>query len=285
MSIKARMATTECPANRWPTYITIRNDHPPPNRRYPTPSWITIDHLLRDALALADDLAQYDAIYALPRSGLLPATALATRLAMPLYAMTPHGPQPLNHGYRSAANWKNHRPTRPVILDDTAFTGHATRPYRDRYPTATVYTTDPSLVTHYAYILPPPHWLDWHYWHSPHMQNAILDLDGIITANQTGRLLRRPVAPMAICTARGPEYAHETRQLLHRLGLAHVPLHMAPDATIYDPEQAAQYKATIYAQSRATQFAESEDPIAQRIAQLAHKTVICPTTATVYYVP
>ena len=245
-----------------------------------------------------------------PRSGYVAAGVCATALNIPIYNISGEGvvlaaASSKFGGYRMKDySVKN---ARIAIIEDTVFSGHSIRKIkkslRDSYTYGCVYSR-PSSVAEIDYCgleLENPHILDWHFFNSSHMKDAILDFDGILSPDvpigvchdeeKYIRYLedvkpihhRLPTTHMCkgIVTARLEKYRGVTEAWLEKYKVKYGFLHMYPteDEHIRDSNhiaQASAYKAEFYSKSDAIFFVESSPAETNLIRKIANKIVICP---------
>lgn len=164
--------------------------------------WIGNARLARDSATLAGMLPHdCGGIVGIPRSGMMPATLIATQLYLPLYTLTSTGPV--------RSDWTTSRGCRGgkgplAVVDDTVYAGHASWRARELltrlevdHVIAAVYCTPwmTHAVDHYAAVLPPPHVLEWNWanvgpnvgrWDGGDARNRVwgggvaCDMDGIL---------------------------------------------------------------------------------------------------------
>lgn len=136
--------------------------------------WIRTSRMVADALRLVPALPPSLAgVAGIPRSGMIPATVLATHLHLPLFELTDRGRlNRLGHGSRGygfgfpAADEK----APLLVVDDTLYSGRAMRRTRNllrHRPSilAVVYARPEAVqaVDLYASALPSPHVLEWNW--------------------------------------------------------------------------------------------------------------------------
>jgi orotate phosphoribosyltransferase len=136
--------------------------------RKPKLEWVSNAKLMRDSARLAGMMPHdLSGVIGLPRSGMLPATEIATRLHVPLFMMTQSGP--------FLSDWETSRGSQPgngvyAVVDDTVYSGTAMSRASDLlkklgwpFLRVAVYVTPwgASSVDLYAQVLPPPHLLEW----------------------------------------------------------------------------------------------------------------------------
>lgn len=246
-----------------------------------------------------------DAVAGIPRSGLLPATVLATALHLPLFAVTPKGTLAcLNTGDRSGG-LADTQPRQLLLVDDTAHSGATLQRVKQRLPLAEVVTLAvyalpevSPLVDFYAELLRSPHVLEWNIYSCPWSAHLALDLDGVICedcpawADDDGRAyldwiytvrplnLPRYRSVQAIITARLEKYRSQTEAWLAEWGVNYQRLIMGPWPTIAERRSAdvGSWKAHhVNSLRRVELFIESSEGLARQISRRCKRAwVICP---------
>lgn len=163
--------TPRCPENCWgPVAI----------------EYISAADLAAETIRLASRVSEpIAAVVGIPRSGLIPATILATIYQTPLYMMTANGPERIPGGRRDAR--LKDREGALLVVDDSAGSGWEIRRHADslsqhRAITAAIYCL-PEISGRFDYFgraLPSPHLFEWNLYGGPQMPMAALDLDGIL---------------------------------------------------------------------------------------------------------
>jgi len=311
---------TSCQArSRWISDI-LRRPCRHENGASPAASTPTSERFVRLADLHADTLKliprlppDLTAICGAARSGLIPASILACMLQLPLWSVSKSGVLNLGFGTR-LRDRREPRRQKILLLDDTAYRGQAMERnvplVRERFPDAeliraVIYTTPnvQHLVDVFVTLLPRPHWLEWHLFNSPIVNQAAFDFDGILcedisqAMDDDGPRYRRALAqadpkylarhtpiPLVV-TARLERYRELTDTWLKTQGIVVRRLIMGPWASLAErnrPGNVAAYKARHYRESRLTIFIESDPRQAREIARQAAKTVLCPSTAEVF---
>ncbi len=281
-------------------------------QKIPDDTFIRTDRLCRDSAELACRLADVDAIVAVARSGLLPASIVAVNLQRPLWCVSQaSGVSFVGHGSRLRGD--RTLPRSVVVIDDTAYHGTAMRDavekVRKYFPkskvkTAVVYAHPKGrpAVDHCYAIYGGPHYLEWNFFNGPFDGRAAYDLDGIICHDpstdedddgpryalflRTARPLylprRSPVA--AIVTARPESARAATVDWLARHGVRFERLVMRgfsrPAASDW-LNMIADFKAREFAALGCELFVESCPALAKEIARRAGRPVLCPALGRV----
>lgn len=275
--------------------------------------WMPTRALIRDTYQLIDMLPQdIDAVVGVPRSGMLPASIIATTLHLPLHVIDPFGDVVVCASGRRFKETGG-RPDHVLVVDDTVCRGSAMKrvdsvfkAYRGmKYTTACIYAS-PGHKKHVDIAckqLDDPHYLEWNFFNSGFVKNAAFDIDGILCpdvpqghdddglkymeylANAPVKYAIRNGVAKALITARLEKYREVTERWLAMRGIRFKTLVMGPwennreravDGEVFN------FKARVYYKSRCTIFVESNDCIASNVARITRKPVICPATERVY---
>ena len=279
--------------------------------------FITVEDLTKHTIELAGRLPRLDAIIAVPRSGLMPGSILATILHVPLYAISPM----LRHvTYIGNGHRLGRQPQAPsgnvLVIDDTASHGGtlaeilaALKGQVDlrKVYTAAIYASPKAaekLLDFVAHVYPQPHFLEWCFVNTFWAIHLAFDFDGIICAEPTtydaapeyrhflsnARPLYLPKmhAPI-IVSARCDWTRHASLDWLTRHGITPKKLILwdgDPDARWATPDTVAIWKAKQLATLRHTDqiklYAESDPGQAATIAEAAKMPVICPVARRVF---
>jgi uncharacterized HAD superfamily protein len=274
--------------------------------------WISRAQLSRDTQTLAGRLPwPVCGVAGVPRSGLLVAADIATRLAVPLYEARKTGELfPIDSGKRLKLGPRPPHAGRLVIVEDSVNTGASLKAVRDALRTldpitAAVYVNpdcefQPDIT---AVPLPMPHYFEWHFFGSTYVRVSGFDFDGILCEDFPGsgddesdRYLKhlrdaRPLWPVRphqaalIVTARLEKFRPQTVAWLARHQIAVTRLVMGPwtsHAQRTKAYDAAKFKGQAFLRSRCRTFVESCPRQAAAIAKVARKPVICPRTGEVF---
>lgn len=278
--------------------------------RYRAVSYKTFEDLNRDIKALALRLpSDLDLIVGIPRSGLLAANLLALYFNLPItdVAGLCEG-RVLGTGqrYNSGMPCNLADIKKVLVIDDSISTGasmekvktiirQAGLPYQFCY--AAVYTTFAvrGMVDFWSQIIDNPRRFEWNVLTTSSLEQTCVDLDGVIcrdpleVENDDGKnyrhfianaeLLVRPSYEIGwIVTCRLEKYRDLTEEWLKQHGIRYHNLVMMglPDkATRVASKAYASFKAEVYKSSKASLFIESSPIIAQEIAALSGKNVLC----------
>lgn len=268
-----RSHAATCPAGRWPRE-RVR--------------FVRTAELAEAANHLADLLPpDISRIVGVPRSGMLPAAIVATKLHLPLYTICNFEVVPVGGGIRAA--WGNLPPRdgRTAFVDDTIHDGGTVKLFRargidiDGGVLAVCYAKDPALVDVAAQQLPSPHLLEWNLYNTTWGTVFGSDMDGILCHNpphqDRPKYLARHVPLKAIITARPESERAETESWLARYGVKYDRLIMwtLSEARRWDLECVARWKADQVVAVGGEFYVESEPPLADAMRRLGIR-VLCP---------
>lgn len=245
-----------------------------------------------------------DVVVGIPRSGMIPASIIATLLQRPLADVA---------GYASGiVSARSGKPTkargRVLLVDDTVNHGTAMARAVDaigprakaiiRFAVFGPYRDIPGAVDITCETVPGPRAFEWNMWKHARLGRWALDMDGVLCRDPTGHenddgarylgflagaeplmLPRRPVGHIVTC--RLERYRAETQDWLARHGVEFAQLHMMPFAT--KAERMAHggrgaWKAGIVRAVEAELFIESCPKQAGIIAREAGLPVWCTRT-------
>lgn len=261
--------------------------------------WISEEQLVADTRRLAGILPpSINAIYGIPRSGIMPAALLAMRLHLPLYEVGYDiGIRQLQNGLRG---WNSDPNGVGLIVDDSVFTGTAMKRVLTYFKgkqikTAAVYARRgfEHKVDFYAKLVNDCHFLEWNWSNNNPIVCAPLergnrngvasDLDGIIVHDEESgghpgtpyMVTRRKPIPL-IVTGRPAAHRKGTEELLAYHRVLYTRLEMFPGDTLRSPGEIAAFKAAVFRESRCSVFFESEPSQAQAIHLETLLPVCCP---------
>jgi uncharacterized HAD superfamily protein len=248
------------------------------------------------------------AVLGVPRSGMLPATLVATRMHLPLGMAG----CPTVHGGSRIGDLKA-RKGRILLVDDSALTGKSMAEAKARLVAGGVAEED--IVTCAIYAAPgvagidlfveettPHRFFEWNMWNSWATKRLMSDMDGVICKDPSafdddGPLYEKDIATAppkfvprtqvrAIVTNRLERWRDVTRHWLNRHGISVGTLVMRPEATAAERRSKgdpAAFKAEAFkADPEAWMFVESHDVHAQRIAAISGKPVLSVESACIY---
>ena len=278
-------------------------------------SYLTTAQLAADSVRLCTMLPPtIDAIVGVSRSGLLPASIVATHLHLPMYSVSPSkGVLHLGTGLRIEGNDPDRRPEHIVVIDDTVSRGGAMRrvlPIVERafadctIATACVYVHPMGvrIPDYHVEVLPGAHYLEWNWANAIHAEYCGFDFDGILCRDCTHdenddgpryRQFLRTATPLflprrasipLIVTARHERYRAETVAWLsrHRVTCQNLVMRTFDVDPGQWVEEIADFKAREYIASVCQLFAESEPEQAVRIANRSGRPVLCPAAGQVF---
>ena len=170
-----------------------RRKRTPPSGKQRKPTsvaqrWITLTDLSNDSSKLASMVAgKVDCIIGVARSGMTPATIVATMLHLPLFVLREPEGDIVNagHGWRLG----NKQFSKPLVIDDTSCSGQSLTKVKrvvknnELNPEyAVVYYDKKSKepVDYFVRELPRPHVLEWNIANSVYSSTMLWDMDGVI---------------------------------------------------------------------------------------------------------
>lgn len=246
-----------------------------------------------------------------PRSGMFAASKIALLAGVPLWtAWKDRPPQALGRGMRVADAKGLNKAGPLVLIEDSVNTGHSLEAHLANCPegtlSAAVYTNDrcqqrPDLS---GWILPMPHFFEWHLVGSNLATATLWDMDGVICddcpadCDDDGpkyaqwmdtvqpKTLPRLYPVGCIVTARLDKYRAQTEAWLKRHGVLYNRLIMGPWKDLatrhreYDPRR---YKGGVYRKMPgAILFVESCPTQARMIWEEVQRPVACNTTGKLW---
>jgi uncharacterized HAD superfamily protein len=249
-------------------------------------------------------------VFGIPRSGMLPATLLATRLHLPLGIVG--GEAAFGGGDRMAEH--EIRDGRTLLVDDSLWTGKSMEDavrtlVRMGVPAKSIVMcavyVAPETASHcdvYAHQVPSPRVFEWNLFHSWATHHLMLDMDGVVCMDPqvfdddgalyvadiaTAAAKYVPRSPVrAIATNRISRWRGVTTEWLDKHGAKYGTLHMRPEKTALERRTAgdpAAFKAALFKEDReAWLFVESHDAQAERIAGLAQKPVLSMESVSIF---
>jgi hypoxanthine phosphoribosyltransferase len=261
-------------------------------------------------------LARFRAIIGVARSGLIPASIIATIAHLPLWAVSPTsvGVEYVGNGYRLAAQVTGLQ-TPALIVDDTVSAGgtleavkNNLRSYVDQRKLATAaILAAPEVADKVDFVVriyPRPHYLEWCFANTFYAQYLAFDMDGIICDDPPGPdtdplydehlkhaapLYVPRMWPATIITARCESTRRDTEEWLKRHGITVRQLIMwagDPDARWKAYDTVAAWKAEHLKRLRRelaiTAYVESAPHIAMMISETARLPVVCPVAERVF---
>lgn len=260
-------------------------------------------------------------VVGIPRSGMIPASIIATRYNFPLadihYFLNTGGRfypsvrgtigQYANQGITDSSNTV-------LLVDDTSdshstfnivlaeLQNHQSLRYCD-YQCITIYTSQEHNTIKHHSILNNPRMFEWNWTRSGNLGECMLDMDGLICEDplesdkvdeQTYRNWIKNAVPRfipkspirAIVSARLMSFKQETEEWLNRHGIVYRELILlnATAETRSKQNLYAIHKANYYSRSKSKLFIESEPWQAEEIHKLSRKPVLCiPTSGKPIY--
>jgi hypothetical protein len=266
--------------------------------------WISTQKLIQDSITLAGMLpSNVSGIAGVPRSGMLPASTIATHLHLPLYQLTEELKlERLGHGSRGRDGL--HKANGPICaIDDTVYSGAAMTRLKNFSGLKCAVYVRPEASHHvdlFVRELPDPHLLEWNLFNCGPFggysadqtifgSGIASDFDGIFCHDaQSGGVVGSPyLLPRThpcrlIVTGRRESSRSVTVDWLKRNGCLWDRLEMMANYGPDDVEAMARHKARHYGESKCGFFVESCPIQSQMIFNLTSKPVICPAQGKVY---
>lgn len=247
-----------------------------------------------------------DLVVGIPRSGMFPATMLATQLNLPMTDLDGLvANRILGHGStKSAPDVERARAADRTVLviDDTVGSGGAFRQARvalEGVPGKIVFCAVYAAVARHPDVdivlkkVDHAPLCQWNLMHHAVLSNACVDMDGVLCRNpelhedddgkayrtflETAEKLHATSGEIGwLVTSRRARYRAETEAWLAKHDVRYRSLIMAE--TEDDHAQSPDYKARVYIQTGAELFIESEAEDAARIFELSQRPVLCIAT-------
>ena len=270
------------------------------NNRFATPAFknarlIQTVELVHQAIRFCDQIPpEIDAICGIPRSGMIPASVIATHLHLPLYSIDRQR-YVTNVGYGQRM-YATPEPKRFLFVDDTVASGSAMKRLQAyKGVTAAIYvnpraTNKPDF---FGTELELPHLLQWNLFNSGYVSRMAFDMDGVICRDlplskplETAlpyHLPRRAELP-AIITGRLESDRAVTETWLKRFGIRCKRLIMFPgtNSDRMKPRAISDYKAREFSKLELDWFVESCPIQSSEIAERTGAWVICTGNGEVY---
>lgn len=263
--------------------------------------WLSTRRLLRDTVTLAGLLPLDCAgILGIPRSGLLPAAAIATQLHLPLYVLEDSTVRRCR-AERGRTQEVHGRGNRLVVVDDSIYSGNGMAMVRaglveleKKQPVlyATVYASPETshLVDLHAETVEWPFLAEWNLINNRGWGNVLaFDLDGVIVHDEEsgGRpgspyMVPRAYTVPLIATGRPESMREATEQQLRQLGVRWQRLEMMPGHVMNGRGVISQFKTKVYQESDCQLFIESDPNQAAHIAHYSGKAAACPRHESVF---
>lgn len=275
-----------------------------PGRQALKIEWRSHEHMVSMCRAHAQKVRALnpDVIIGIPRSGMIPATHLATTLGLPLADL---------HSFCAGRMWNISddkaasalKGRRVLIVDDAsayrAAMPRAVEMVQKAVPGAdvlkcAVYVT-PGAVSEFDVamdVCPKPRLFEWNWWRSGKLLYCCLDIDGVICLDPTRDQKRDPeqyrhflgnASPLylprkgvgALVTGRSAAFRTETEDWMRRNGVKFQKMHMFDGPSPRDKEKHSRSKADFYRKSDYGLFLESNDKQAAMISEMSGKDVVC----------
>lgn len=242
-----------------------------------------------------------DLIVGVPRCGMLPATLLALYWNKPLTDIYSLCGKSLYGSFVNPDRWDFGRVKKVLVMDDSIASGRNLGKVKEMIAKAdlgvevvyaALYTTAQTkgMVDYYLEVVPHPRFWEWDITTAKYVQDACVDIDGVLCRNPTreeqsspGKLAHfyntvkpwiKPPYIQSIVTGRKEQYRPETEAWLNKHRIKYGELVMSPDEDV-GAEKHGRFKAQAYSKSPATLFVESS-PIEAEIIERTGKQVLVP---------
>jgi len=258
-----------------------------------------------------------DLIVGIPRSGMLSATMLALHLNTALTDVDGLLADKLMQAGISREKSQRIRyisaARKILVIDDSCFSGNQLRIVRERIKASGIQThviyaaiyVAPEVkdcVDLYFDICPMPRMFEWNFMHHPGLQQACLDIDGVLCSDPTNdenddgdnyiKFLDEakpfwiPTVPVGwLVTSRLEKYRAQTENWLYKYGVKYgglIMLNMESAAERRAAKCHGRFKGDVYRSKHAQIFIESDPLQSAEIAELACKAVFCVADRQVY---
>lgn len=262
-------------------------------------------------------LPDIDLVIGIPRSGLIPASIIALQLNKPF--------QPIDSFLRNELPYSGERMRKALkkldsvklrtvlVVDDSINSGHELRTRKaqiekenllGKFYFLCIYGSKESFhLPDFCFeLVETPRIFQWNIMNHRHLENACLDLDGVLCVDPThdqnddGEKYRKfclnakplfiPYFKLGnIVTSRLEKYRSETESWLKVQGIEYEKLHMMQYKTAEERRKDKKYgdfKARVFINTNSILFIESEKKQAQVIYKLSQKPVFCTGTMEFY---
>lgn len=274
------------------------------------PRLLSVADLHAFTVELIAQLPPIRRVVGIARSGMLPASIIATHLGCELWSIEQHSGQLLHLGTGVRMQDVELGPGSDLLIDDSAFSGRAMRACTEHLrrhgwdPLRAVVIAQPDLaagtVDFYARST-LPHVFEWNLCHAPWVGIIAWDIDGVLCRDFTAeedddgdRYLAammsmqptqwRSKKPLHLVTARLERYRAATLAWLEKIGQPVASLTMGPWSSRDDRERddVAAWKATVMEDRGLYDLLDSSDYIARRVNELTGRQTISTDSRRVY---
>lgn len=257
-------------------------------------NFINYEQFYKDIFELIPKLPELNGVVGIPRSGMIPATMIATELHLPLGIV---GCDDFFGGNRLI--FEKNIDKQILIIDDTVDSGAALSEAKNKnifknVIYASVYVTPGSehLVNYYSKVLDKPRIFEWNMFNCSYISNSILDMDGVLCYDPivfdddgieyensliNAKPLHIPKYPIhSIVTSRLEKWRNITENWLKKYEIQYKYLIMSQYDTAEERRKhnMAEYKAEQYLKLNGNLFIESSDWQSQKIAEITKMPVI-----------
>tara|TARA_B100002019_G_C21194353_1_gene560561 strand:- start:93 stop:1142 length:1050 start_codon:yes stop_codon:yes gene_type:complete len=281
----------------------------------PSIKYITNKNLIDASLDLCEIASKFDGIVGVPRSGMVPASVIATHINKPLFSIHENEIVILTHAsdygggrmkyykkYDSSDKFK-----KLLFVDDTSCSGKTVKAMKKTFGKnikfASIFSTEVSsnLLDYCSKKLEIPHILEWNFFNSGYCGTTCFDIDGIFCNDVPLDVCKdeklyvkyiKKVEPYqkripklfkakALVTGRLEKFREETEFWLKKHGFNYEHLIMFPteQQSRRDKnhyEVVGRYKSEIFKKFNCDFFVESSEEEAKYIKHFSGKTVILP---------
>ena len=258
--------------------------------------WISTSQLVEDAKSLVALLPNdVTGIVGIPRSGMLPASIVATHAHLPLYSLSTDGAIfSIGHGMSRPIGLHD-IPNKMAVIDDVIWAGTAMN-------NAKKSLEGKSAIFGAVYVKPGSErhadfygrsvetlYTEWNIFNSGQMSVVALDFDGILCHDEESggpigkaQWLPRYTKIPLIITGRPESSRYVTEKWLEDHSIKFDRLEMMEGTSINSWQNIAEFKARHYTESNCLLFIESDEKQAERIFFLSKKRVACPKAGKIF---
>ena len=267
--------------------------------------FVTNEMLVKDTIKLINDLPPIKAVIGCPRSGMMPASFIATALSIPLFSLSDSKLIKLSARSNDGGSRMRHHKSQinlPIlVIDDTVFHGGEINLIKnllkEQIPNeklifACVYCLPSSKhkIDYYSKGLTYPHILEWNIFNAESVINAAIDIDGVLCEDVPIQIdddgekyinyitnvkpikknIPKTFECKALCSGRLEKYRKITEEWLNKHGVKYKELYLY-DKTKHERDSnhafnVGKFKATITNNIKANLFIESCDHQSKIIA-------------------
>ena len=281
----------------------------------PSIKYITNKNLIDASLDLCEIASKFDGIVGVPRSGMVPASIIATHINKPLFSIHENEIVILtyasDYGGSRMKYYKKYSSSdklkKLLFVDDTSCSGTTVKAMKKTFGKnikfASIFSTEVSsnLVDYYSKKLEVPHILEWNFFNSGYCGTTCFDIDGIFCNDVPLNVCKdeklyieyiKKTQPYqqripklfkakALVTGRLEKFREETEFWLKKHGFNYEHLIMFPTEQKNQRDKnhhevVGRYKSEIFKKFNCDFFVESSEEEAKYIKHFSGKTVILP---------